>query len=206
MDKKTVDELYQKIRIYLDTGYNWNDGSEMINLSNILADFFLLIDGNTDAIYDAKIIDEAVGLELDNIGDQINQPRYGATDDNYRFILKSKIVAGHSSGTINDIINTIANSLGISSTGNGIIVKNDYGWDGTKMSGEPQVIDVTGLPTQLISGSSSLQTMMDRLQSATMAGIVIKSINFVNGTTMNEYDGIGIFKSKSQTITVLGGN
>jgi len=201
-----LDEVYGRVRQYFDNGFNFNDGNEMVNFAKIIAQTILLMDNNADEIALSHIIDEAVGLQLDNIGDDLQQPRYGRNDDDYRFLLKTKIIAANSSGTTNDIITIICNSLGADPTTSGIVVNNDYQWNGSKMIGEPQVVDVQSLPTSLVTSSQSLQVLMDRLGSATVADVIIKAVNFINGSTSQLFTGVAVYEVKNQTIPVQGGN
>lgn len=58
-----------------------------------------------------KSYDLAEGLALDDIGDDLSEPRLGNSDDIYRFLLKTKIIASASSGTIPDLIQVVKGSL-----------------------------------------------------------------------------------------------
>ena len=199
------DEVYNRVRTYFNNGFNFNDGNEMVNFAKILANVMLLVDDNYDTIAVSHIIDEAVGVQLDNIGDDIRQPRYGNTDEDYRFLLKTKIIAANSSGTIEDIIGIICNSMGITPATSGVEVTNDYQWNGSTMTGEPQVINVNSLPTSLVTSSASLKVLLDRIGTATIADVIIKSVYFINGSTSNLYLGVSTYVTKTQTINVNGG-
>lgn len=52
-------------------------------------------------------IDKATGATLDLYGKRFGQPRGKATDDQYRMMIKSKIVRGLSSGSYKDIVDAI---------------------------------------------------------------------------------------------------
>lgn len=56
-------------------------------------------------------IDQAEGKGLDMLGDNINQPRAGATDEVFRVLLKSKLARSLSTGDINSIIRVISIAL-----------------------------------------------------------------------------------------------
>ncbi|VDG31364.1 hypothetical protein [Lactobacillus kunkeei] [Lactiplantibacillus mudanjiangensis] len=205
MNPDTKDDLYRHLFELSDIGWNYSSDSNMSKWLNFLATFFLRLRGNLDEIYKAISIDEAKGEELDNIGDEIQQPRYGVDDDEYKFILKTQIIVSRSTGTVNDIINIVANSLEIDPKESGLIVKNDYVYDGSKVSGEPQVVDVTGLPTEYLNNNNQLKVLINRMSSATAAGVVIKATEFINSAIASEYAGVATFAQRERTIQVNNG-
>lgn len=206
MYQTNYDEVYAEIFKMFDRGFAVGAGSNINTLIRVLTRFQLWLDNNFESIHSSWIIDEAVGEQLDEIGDDIHQPRYGASDDTYRFILKTKILASHSGGTINDIINIICNALQISPVNSGVKAHTDYHWDGTKMVGNPQVVDIDNLPTSLISSSQSLIILMDRLSSATLNGVTINTIAFMNNSKLIEYVGVGTQSIMVKEVNVKGGN
>nr|DAO20198.1 MAG TPA: Protein of unknown function (DUF2612) [Caudoviricetes sp.] len=206
MYQTNYDELYSEIFKMFDRGLAVGAGSNINTLILVLTRFQLWLDNNFESIHSSWIIDEAVGEQLDEIGDDIHQPRYGANDDTYRFILKTKLLAAHSGGTINDIINIVCNALQIDPKSSGLKVHTDYHWDGTKMVGNPQVVDIDNLPTSLISSSQSLIILMDRLSSATLNGVTINTIAFMNDSKLIEYVGVGTQSIMVKEVNVKGGN
>lgn len=206
MYNTTYNDLYPEIFKMFDRGMAVGEGTNVNTVIRVLTDFQLWLDNGFESIHSAWVIDEAVGEQLDEIGDDIHQPRYGATDDAYRFILKTKILAAHSGGTINDIINIVCNALSIDPQTSGVKVKNDYYWDGSKMVGEPQVVDIDQLPTELITSNQSLKVLMDRLSSATLNGVTVKSVAFMDTADLPEYIGVGVQSNLVKTINITGGN
>jgi len=206
MNPDAKESLYRRLFELTDVGWNYNSDSNMSKWLSFLATFFLRMRGNLDEIYKAKQIDDAQGEELDNIGDEIQQPRYGVDDEEYKFILKTQIIVSRSTGTVNDIINIVANSFEIDPKTSGLVVKNDYAYDGTKMTGEPLVVDVTGLPTNYLDNNNQLKVLMSRMGSATAAGVVIKATEFINSAMVNEYSGITVFSQREEYIQVNGGD
>jgi len=206
MNPDTKESLYRRLFELTDVGWNYNSDSNMSKWLSFLATFFLRMRGNLDEIYKAKQIDDAQGEELDNIGDEIQQPRYGVDDEEYKFILKTQIIVSRSTGTVNDIISIVANSLEIDPKASGLVVKNDYAYDGTKMTGEPLVVDVTGLPTNYLDNNNQLKVLMRRMGSATAAGVIIKATEFINSAMVNEYSGITVFSQREEYIQVNGGD
>ncbi|WP_251908450.1 DUF2612 domain-containing protein [Lentilactobacillus kefiri] len=206
MYQTNYDELYSEIFKMFDRGLAVGAGSNINTLIRVLTRFQLWLDNNFESIHSSWIIDEAVGEQLDEIGDDIHQPRYGANDDTYRFILKTKILAAHSGGTINDIIKIVCNALQINPKSSGLKVHTDYHWDGAKMVGNPQVVDIEQLPTSLITSNQTLLVLMDRLSSATLNGVEINTVAFMNTMNMNEYVGVGVQSNIVKTINITGGN
>ena len=198
-------DVYPEIFKMFDRGFAVGAGSNINTLIRVLTRFQLWLDNNFESIHSSWIIDEAVGEQLDEIGDDIHQPRYGANDDTYRFILKTKLLAAHSGGTINDIINIVCNALQIDPKTYVLKVHTDYHWDGTKMVGNPQVVDVDQLPTSMIASNRTLLVLMDRLSSATLNGVEINTVSFMNTMNMSEYVGVGVQSIAVKTIKVEGG-
>lgn len=205
MYQTNYDEVYAEIFKMFDRGFAVGAGSNINTLIRVLTRFQLWLDNNFESIHSSWIIDEAVGEQLDEIGDDIHQPRYGANDDTYRFILKTKLLAAHSGGTINDIINIVCNALQIDPKTYVLKVHTDYHWDGTKMVGNPQVVDVDQLPTSMIASNRTLLVLMDRLSSATLNGVEINTVSFMNTMNMSEYVGVGVQSIAVKTIKVEGG-
>lgn len=56
-------------------------------------------------------VDQAEGTSLELLASNIDQKRGAATDEILRLLVKSKAARGNSTGTIDDIINTVAISL-----------------------------------------------------------------------------------------------
>ena len=206
MDKTTSDEVLSKIHLLGDMGLNWNSDSNNLKFAKAMVDILMKNFDNCDEIYNSRSIDDSVGLELDNIGDDLGQPRYGRSDDDYKFVLKTKIMASHSGGTTNDIINIIADALEVDPKTSDIKVKDSYHWNGTEMVGNPYVVNLSDLPVSIITSSAQLATLMDRISSATVAGVIIKAVNFITSSTMIEYAGQSVWHSITKSINVSGGS
>ena len=206
MYQTNYDEVYAETFKMFDRGFAVGAGSNINTLIRVLTRFQLWLDNNFESIHSSWIIDEAVGEQLDEIGDDIHQPRYGANDDTYRFILKTKLLAAHSGGTINDIINIVCNALQIDPKTSVLKVHTDYHWDGTKMVGNPQVVDIDQLPTSMITSNQTLLVLMDRLSSATLNGVEINTVSFMNTMNMSEYVGVGTQSIMVKEVNVKGGN
>jgi len=67
-----------------------------------------------DGIYPlllGRMIDTAIGVQLDMIGRIVRQPRNGLSDEQYRLRLKVRIATNRSRGTLNELLNIVALAL-----------------------------------------------------------------------------------------------
>jgi len=55
-------------------------------------------------VFAERNVDNAVGVQLDQIGEKVGQPRLGYLDDAYRRLIRARISANKSNGTVNDLI------------------------------------------------------------------------------------------------------
>lgn len=51
-----------------------------------------------------RSIDTAIGVQLDDIGSKVGQPRLGFSDTDYRRLIKARIAANRSAGLVSDLI------------------------------------------------------------------------------------------------------
>lgn len=70
------------------------------------------IEATTLDIIKSRSIDTSVGIQLDQIGALVGQPRNGLTDVNYRTQIKFKIAVNNSNGTPEEIINMLYDVTG----------------------------------------------------------------------------------------------
>ena len=68
------------------------------------------------AIYDSLDLDKATGKTLDMYGEIVGQERGRATDEQYRVLIKSRIVRNLANGDYNSIVHAIAITLGCQPT------------------------------------------------------------------------------------------
>lgn len=90
------------------------DGKE--KLRDVLTVFLSQIQDLEDAyaqILTDTTIDLSVGVQLDNIGDIVGEPRSGRTDEQYRTAIRARISLNNSEGTIEDIAELIISVAGI---------------------------------------------------------------------------------------------
>lgn len=81
--------------------------AEAQNIQNLISVYTTQIQELENIIYDMflnRMIDTAVGQQLDNLGEIVGQPRLGFDDETYRVLLKFRIGVNVSQGTIEEVI------------------------------------------------------------------------------------------------------
>lgn len=84
-------------------------------LMGILAailDQIQLIEDDAAAIAAARDVDTATGVQLDQVGALVGQPRWGRNDDDYRILIRARILANSSKGTPETLISIASLLLG----------------------------------------------------------------------------------------------
>jgi len=54
-----------------------------------------------------RFLDDAIGAQLDMLGKLVGQPRLGYDDDNYRRLIRAKIIVNRSNGNIPDLLSVV---------------------------------------------------------------------------------------------------
>ena len=143
------------------------------------------IDGikeDTEDVYNTLDLDQATGKTLDLYGDMLGQVRGYATDDQYRVMIKSRIVRNLMTGSLDSIINA------------GCLM---FGCDPSEMhiieDESPAAVKIISLPYRVINyvGLSASQ-VVELIIKLVPVGITVKSAElqgtFEFGTTDSEYD------------------
>lgn len=107
--------IYTKIIDHLEDSvsnliFQFRDGSDIEKLVSSDGQRFQDIENSLFDVYNCQFIDRATGINLDFIGNEIGQPRplSGDTSDNtYRYLIKAKIAANRSNGTLPEIYNIL---------------------------------------------------------------------------------------------------
>lgn len=85
--------------------------STVKDLVSITGDRYQDLANTLHDIYNARFLDRATGISLDYLGAQVGQPRplYGpaTTDNKYRALIKARIAANRSNGTLPEIYNIL---------------------------------------------------------------------------------------------------
>ena len=143
------------------------------------------IDGikeDTEDVYNTLDLDQATGKTLDLYGDMLGQARGFATDDQYRVMIKAKIVRNLMTGSLDSIINA------------GCLM---FGCDPSEMhiveDESPASVKIISLPYRVINyvGLSASQ-VVELIIKLVPVGITVKSAElqgtFEFGTTDSEHD------------------
>lgn len=159
------------------------------------------IDGikkDTEDVYNTLDLDQATGKTLDLYGDMLGQARGYATDDQYRVMIKAKIVRNLMTGSLDSIINA------------GCLM---FGCDPSEMhiveDESPAAVKIISLPYRVINyvGLSASQ-VVELIIKLVPVGITVKSAElqgtFEFGTTDSEYDEEKGF-ADSETSPTMGG-
>lgn len=143
------------------------------------------IDGikkDTEDVYNTLDLDQATGKTLDLYGDMLGQARGYATDDQYRVMIKAKIVRNLMTGSLDSIIN--AGCLMFGCEPNEMHIVEDE---------SPASVKIISLPYRVINyvGLSASQ-VVELIIKLVPVGITVKSAElqgtFEFGTTDSEYD------------------
>lgn len=131
-----------------------------------------------EAMKKAIALDNMVGGQLDDYGDDYDMPRLGKSDDIYRFLLKLRSINRTSQGTFNELIRIIAETFDLDP--HEFQVKNDYvlNDDGTT-SGKPFSVSVNNIPIDEIAHPEIINTFIEELANALALGITLSNVEFV---------------------------
>lgn len=165
-----------------------NPQSNIFKLMQIFSDELIALEQTNKRILDWRDIDNAQGVALNLIGENINQPRGVATDEVYRILLKSKIARNLSDGSINTIIQVLSIALNTDPSTIKIIEK----WNDPH-DAEPAAISLIELPLARINEAGMDPINFVRIVQRTVAGgIKVGTIElegtFEFGTTLMEAD------------------
>lgn len=169
------------------TTFNLDYGSKNYNFFEAIMQHGMDIYNNIIKTDEWTSIDEASGVALDNIGSNYGEYRGEADDAFYRFMIKSNILASHSKGTANDIINLISKSLNVDT--NNIVVRPDRVYDNQQKAfiGIPFTILVERLPLSFTTNDFQKRYLIKRIEESVAAGIRIGNISFLDFTNTPLY-------------------
>ena len=103
-----MSSVYDKLIQRLTNNYAKDPNSNIGKILQLLAYPLQEHQDTRDKIEEYRDIDLAEGVTLDRIGGNVQQPRGQANDAIYRIMLKAKIKANLSDGTINTVIDYIS--------------------------------------------------------------------------------------------------
>lgn len=130
-------------------------------------------------------IEFAEGHALDDLGENINQPRGTATDEIYRVLLKSKLARNLSTGDVNTIIQVLAIALDTDYSN----VRIQQKWN-DENNPEPAAIKVIEVPLKRLNEVGLSSNQFARIiQRTVSAGVRVESVQ-LEGTF--EFGGLPI--------------
>jgi hypothetical protein len=125
------------------------------------------ISNATGLISDFKDFSQATGATLDAIGNEYGVARPSTNDTFYRFIIKSHIEMSLRVGTINELIQVLADTSGLSLSS--FDVQN---------GSEPLSVRVNNIPTALSPDENQRNIVISWIENALPAGVRLEAISF----------------------------
>lgn len=168
---------------------------KILNIQKIEVDG---IKSDTEDVYNSLDLDQATGKTLDLYGDMLGQTRGYATDDQYRVMIKSRIVRNLMTGSLDSIIT--AGCLMFGCDPNEMHIVEDT---------SPASVKIISLPYNVINyvGLSASQ-VIELIIKLVPVGVTVKSAElqgtFEFGTTDSEYDEDKGF-ADAETSPTMGG-
>lgn len=186
--------------------FNKATDSNIGKLFQIVSDEYDDLQTTLNTIQSWRAIDNASGTTLDDIGDDINQPRGRATDEIYRIMLKAKMVRGDSDGTYNKIIDSLAKTINCPASDITVRSSVEMG------EGEPMAIVVDKAPLDELNrvGMSGKQfaQIVEQVVAADVSvtrTVVQGTFAFASGSTLENDSATGFADTAQATGGTLGG-
>ncbi|MFT8928539.1 MAG: hypothetical protein ABF969_04300 [Sporolactobacillus sp.] len=180
--------------------------SNIGKLFSIVSDECDALHSTLSTIQDWRAIDNAAGTTLDDIGDDINQPRGRATDEIYRIMLKAKLVRGDSDGTYNKIIDSLAKTINCPPSDITVMSSVEQG------EGEPMAIVVDKAPLDELNRVGMSGTQFAQIVQQVVAAdvavsrtVVQGSFSFASGSALENDAAVGFANAAQTTGGTLGG-
>lgn len=170
-------------------------GSNNEKILEIEKDAMTRLRDNIAAINNILDIENAYGQTLDLYGEMLGQARGAATDEQYRVMLRAKIIRNYSNADHDSVVYAICAAFGCDP--NEILL--------TESANEPCVVNLENLPfTKLNSSNIDVGTAIQIIKRLMPAGVNLESMNFsgtfeFSGETLT-YDAEKGFGDVDQTI------
>lgn len=162
----------KKIVAMLADYWNKSSGSNVSKVFQILGSEIDSLTSTAEKVERWRDIDQAKGKPLEQLAGNIDQQRGASTDEILRILVKSKAARARSTGTIDDIINTIAVSLDVSPS---LINITELFDDLTDP--EPAAIKMAGLPLAQLLATGVSPSQFGRIVKRSAApGVKVSSI------------------------------
>lgn len=120
------------------------------------------------AIYDSLDIDKATGKTLDLYGEMLGQDRGAATDEQYRVMLRSRIIRNYTNADHDSIVYAICATFGCEPT-EILLTETD----------EPCRVNLENLPFDALNSSNiDIATAVQIIKRLMPSGVHLESLNF----------------------------
>lgn len=164
-----LNKMLKMLTNALKTNANSNIGKIMIVFNEQHQDAMTML----EKIESWTNLENVSGSELDAIGAEINQQRGQATDVQYRMLIRSKRVRATADGTMNSIINTMAQTLNCK--------PNELKFRSVIETGgeEPNAIVIEALPLKIMSDVKMSPTQVIKMvEQVASSDVRVASANF----------------------------
>lgn len=179
----------------LPDAYRKDDGSN--NAKILAAEKYAsdVLRQDVQIIHDSLDIEKAFGNTLDLYGEMLGQPRGIATDEQYRVLIKNKILIGYSNPDFNSIVIAISMIFGCEPEDVLLLEHED----------EPCVVSLEGLPIdKLAENNIDIDTAIEIIKGLIPSGVRIETISFAGTFEFSGaelvYDEETGFADEAQTI------
>lgn len=132
------------------------DGNELSNIQALI-----------EQINNWRSVDNAKGITLDYLGNDLGIARNGADDDFYRFKIHSKKIERNTDGTCNSLYRLVASTLDINPS-DIFVHTNDL----------PNQVVIDNIPTDKLTTNQKVEWLIEQLQNTVIYGIKIATVNF----------------------------
>lgn len=162
-------EMHRDLVSRLPDVYNKDDDSNVSKFLTVVGDEIQQLIDAANQVMDARDVDKAFGVSLDNIGTNVQQSRGELNDSVYRILIKSKIARNMSQGDINTIINVLSMALGCEKSS----VHLQECWN--TVTEEPAAVNVQ-VDYRFLTGSGMSYTQFGAWVNAVVAGGVAANV------------------------------
>lgn len=169
-------------------------GSNNEKILEIEKDAMMRLRESIQAINDILDIDNAYGQTLDLYGEMLEQARGAATDEQYRVMLKAKIIRNCSNADHDSVVYAICAAFGCNPSE--VLL--------TESDNEPCVVNLENLPFDRLNSSNvDIATAVQIVKRLMPAGVYLESLNFTGTFEFSAalvYDAEKGFADEAQTV------
>lgn len=179
----------------LPDAFNKAATSNNAKLLNIEHDAVNVLREAVNAVYDSLDIDTATGATLDLYGAMFGQIRGSTSDEQYRILIKNRIIRNFCNADYNSLVNAICVTFGCTPS-EILLIELE----------EPCKLRLEGLPiSKLTESNIDIDTAVQIVHGLMPVGVLLESVDFTgtfefSGGTELVYDEAAGFADDAQTI------